>query len=176
MQNILDKAKNIEWVILDVDGVMTDGSLFIGDDGQEYKAFNSLDGHGLRMLQESGISVAIITGRQSQVVNHRMEDLGITTIYQGYRDKTPAYESLLKDKNIHNDNVAYVGDDVVDLPIMSRVGLPIAVQNAHPFVKKHATWVTEASGGRGAVREVCEMIMQSRGLLDEKLESYLHQA
>ena len=175
MQNILEKAKNIDWVILDVDGVMTDGSLFIGDDGQEYKAFNSLDGHGLRMLQDSGVSVAIITGRQSKVVNHRMEDLGITTIYQGYRDKTPAYEALLKDKNIQDANIAYVGDDVVDLPIMSRVGLPIAVQNAHPFVKKHSAWTTEASGGRGAVREVCEMIIQSRGMLEEKLESYLHQ-
>ena len=174
MQKILDKAKNIELVILDVDGVMTDGSLFMGDDGQEYKAFNSLDGHGLRMLQESGVTVAIITGRKSEVVNHRMNDLGITTIYQGYRDKTPAYEALLKDKNMSHEQIAYVGDDVVDLPVMSRVGLAIAVQNAHPFVKTHSDWVTQASGGRGAVREICEMFLSSKGLLDEKLESYLY--
>ena len=174
MQKILDKAKTIELVILDVDGVMTDGSLFMGDDGQEYKAFNSLDGHGIRMLQESGITVAIITGRKSEVVNHRMNDLGITTIYQGYRDKTPAYEALIKEQGFSDDQIAYVGDDVVDLPVMSRVGFAIAVQNAHPFVKKHSDWVTEASGGRGAVREICEMFLSSRGLLDEKLESYLH--
>lgn len=174
MQKILDKAKTIELVILDVDGVMTDGSLIMGDDGQEYKAFNSLDGHGLRMLQESGITVAIITGRKSNVVNHRMNDLGITTIYQGYRDKTPAYDALLKDKNMKHEQIAYVGDDVVDLPVMSRVGLAIAVQNAHPFVKTHSDWVTQSSGGRGAVREICEMFLSSRGLLDEKLESYLY--
>lgn len=176
MQKLLEKAKSIECVILDVDGVMTDGSLFMGDDGQEYKAFNSLDGHGLRMLQESGITVAIITGRKSNVVNHRMNDLGITTIYQGYRDKTPAYEELLKDKNLNDNQIAYVGDDVVDLPVMSRVGFSIAVQNAHPFVKKHADWTTEASGGRGAVREVCELFLNSRGLLDGILESYLYKS
>jgi len=173
MQKILDKAKEIELVILDVDGVMTDGSLFLGDDGQEYKAFNSLDGHGLRMLQDSGVTVAIITGRKSEVVNHRMKDLGITTIYQGYRDKTPAYEALLADTNVDSSQIAYVGDDVVDLPVMSRVGFPIAVQNAHPFVKKHAVWTTEASGGRGAVREICELLLSSRGLLDDILSSYL---
>jgi len=174
MQKILEKTKKIELIILDVDGVMTDGSLFMGDDGQEYKAFNSLDGHGLRMLQDSGITVAIITGRKSEVVNHRMKDLGITTIYQGYRDKTPAYEALLKDKNLTDEKIAYVGDDVVDLPVMSRVGLAIAVQNAHSFVKKHSDWVTEASGGRGAVREICELFLSARGLLDETLESYLY--
>ena len=176
MQKILDKAKKIELVILDVDGVMTDGSLIMGDDGQEYKAFNSLDGHGLRMLQDSGMTVAIITGRKSEVVNHRMNDLGITTIYQGYRDKTPAYEALLKEKNISPEKVAYVGDDVVDLPVMSRVGFAIAVQNAHPFVKKHADWVTDASGGRGAVREICELFLSSKDLLDAKLESYLYKS
>ena len=176
MQKILEKAKTIELVILDVDGVMTDGSLFMGDDGQEYKAFNSLDGHGLRMLQDSGMTVAIITGRKSDVVNHRMNDLGITTIYQGYRDKTPAYEALLKEKNISHEKVAYVGDDVVDLPVMSRVGFAIAVQNAHPFVKKHSDWVTEASGGRGAVREICELFLSSKDLLDDKLESYLYKS
>lgn len=176
MKDILEKAKNIELIILDVDGVMTDGSLFFGDDGQQYKAFNSLDGHGIRMVQECGFAIAIITGRQSEVVNHRMNDLGVTTIYQGYRDKTPAYDQLIKDTCLSDDQIAYVGDDVVDLPVMSRVGLPIAVQNAHPYVKQHAEWVTEASGGRGAVREVCEMMIRSKGLLDDKLASYLYKA
>ena len=174
MQDILDKAKNIELVIFDIDGVMTDGSLFFGDDGQEYKAFNSFDGHGLRMLQECGVKVAIITGRQSNVVKHRMTDLGVTLLYQGYRDKTPAFELLLKEVNLNRDQITYVGDDVVDLPIMSQLNFAIAVQNAHPFVKQHAHWITERSGGRGAVRDVCEFILEAKGLLNDKLHTYLH--
>lgn len=174
MQDILEKAKKIELVIFDVDGVMTDGSLFLGDDGQEYKAFNSLDGHGMRMLQEGGVRVAIITGRTSNVVEHRMKDLGVDLIYQGYRDKTPAFESLLSEVKLSMEQVAYVGDDVVDLPVMSRVGFAVAVQSAHPYVKKHAHWITQHSGGRGAVRDVCELLLEARGLLDNKLESYLY--
>jgi 3-deoxy-D-manno-octulosonate 8-phosphate phosphatase (KDO 8-P phosphatase) len=176
MQDILDKAKKIELVIFDVDGVMTNGSLFMGDDGQEYKAFNSLDGHGMRMLQEGGINAAIITGRKSNVVEHRMKDLGITRVYQGYRDKIPAYEALMDDVGLATDQVAYVGDDVVDLPIMTRVGFAIAVQDAHPYVKKHAHWITQNSGGQGAVRDVCELILEARGLLTQTLESYLYQS
>jgi 3-deoxy-D-manno-octulosonate 8-phosphate phosphatase (KDO 8-P phosphatase) len=153
---------------------MTDGSLFMGDDGQEYKAFNSLDGHGMRMLQEGGLQAAIITGRKSSVVEHRMKDLGITRVYQGYRDKIPAFESLAKEVGLETEQIAYVGDDVVDLPIMTRVGFAIAVQNAHPFVKKHAHWITDRSGGHGAVRDVCELMLEAHGKLDQALESYLY--
>ena len=174
MQDVLDKAKNIELVIFDVDGVMTDGSLFMGDDGQEYKAFNSLDGHGMRMLQEGGVTAAIITGRKSNVVEHRMNDLGITHVYQGYRDKIPAYETLLNDVGLEKHQIAYVGDDVVDLPIMTQVGFAIAVQSAHPYVKKHAHWITQRNGGSGAVRDVCELILEAKGLLQQALESYLY--
>jgi 3-deoxy-D-manno-octulosonate 8-phosphate phosphatase (KDO 8-P phosphatase) len=174
MKDILDKARKIELVIFDVDGVMTDGSLFMGDDGQEYKAFNSLDGHGMRMLQEGGINAAVITGRQSKVVEHRMHDLGISRVYQGYRDKIPAFEALMKDVGLTTEQVAYVGDDVVDLPIMTRVGFAIAVQDAHPYVKKHAHWITQNNGGQGAVRDVCELILEARGLLSQTLESYLY--
>ena len=174
MQDILDKAKKIELVIFDVDGVMTDGSLFLGDDGQEYKAFNSLDGHGMRMLQEAGIRAAIITGRKSNVVEHRMKDLGVTRVFQGYRDKIPAYEALMADIGLEKEQVAYVGDDVVDLPIMTRVGFAIAVQDAHPYVKKHAHWITQNKGGQGAVRDVCELVLEARGLLAQTLESYLY--
>lgn len=174
MQDILEKAKNIELVIFDVDGVMTDGSLFFGDDGQEYKAFNSLDGHGMRMLHEGGIRTAVITGRKSQVVEHRMRDLGVDLIYQGYRDKIPAFETLLKEVNLSIEQVAYVGDDVVDLPIMTRVGFGIAVQSSHPFVKQHAHWITPRNGGCGAVRDVCELLLEARGTLASKLESYLY--
>jgi 3-deoxy-D-manno-octulosonate 8-phosphate phosphatase (KDO 8-P phosphatase) len=174
MQDILEKAKNIELVIFDVDGVMTDGSLFFGDDGEEYKAFNSFDGHGLRMLQECGVKVAIITGRKSNVVKHRMKDLGVSLIYQGYRDKTPAFEALLKEVNLSKNQITYVGDDVVDLPIMSQLDFAIATQNAHPFVKQHAHWITGRAGGRGAVRDVCEFILEAKGMLNDKLRSYLH--
>ncbi|HEB83265.1 MAG TPA: 3-deoxy-manno-octulosonate-8-phosphatase KdsC [Gammaproteobacteria bacterium] len=172
--DIIEKAKNIKLVIFDIDGVMTDGSLFFDNQGEEYKAFNSLDGHGLRMLQECGVKVAVITGRQSKLVQHRMHDLGVNLLYQGYRDKTPAFELLLKEVNLTKDEITYVGDDVVDLPIMSQLDFAIAVQNAHPFVKQHAHWITERSGGRGAVRDVCEFILEAKGLLHDKLHSYLH--
>ena len=173
MQDILEKAANIKLVIFDVDGVLTDSSLFIGDDGQEYKAFNSKDGHGMRMLQDGGVDIAIITGRVSNVVEHRVKDLGIKHVYQGKRQKLPAFEELLQKVNLTPDQVAYVGDDVVDLPVMTKVGLAICVQDAHPFVKKHAHWITERAGGRGAGRDVCEMILEAKGLLGNMLESYL---
>ena len=160
-------------MIFDVDGVLTDGSLFIGDDGQEYKAFNSKDGHGIRMLQECGVGAAILTGRQSEVVRHRTRDLGIELVMQGYRDKRPAFEALLKETGLTPEVIAYVGDDVVDLPVMKQVGLAIAVADAHPMVLEHADWVTRAAGGRGAARDVCEFLMRARGVLDEKLASYL---
>ena len=171
--DIKEKAKQIELVIFDIDGVMTDGSLFFDNNGDEYKAFNSLDGHGLRMLQECGVRVAVITGRKSELVKHRMNDLGVTLLYQGYRDKIPAFESLLKEVQLEKNQITYVGDDVVDLPVMSQLDFTIAVHNAHPFVKKHAQWVTERSGGHGAVREVCEFILEAKGLLEDKLNSYL---
>ena len=173
MQDILAKAANIKLVIFDVDGVLTDGSLFIGDDGQEYKAFNSRDGHGMRMLQDGGVEIAIITGRVSNVVEHRMKDLGIKRVYQGKREKLPAYEELLKDVQLSHDQVAYVGDDVVDLPVMCKVGLAIGVQDAHPLVKRHAHWITELTGGKGAGRDVCEMILEAKGKLDDMLASYI---
>jgi 3-deoxy-D-manno-octulosonate 8-phosphate phosphatase (KDO 8-P phosphatase) len=173
MQDILHKAKQIELVIFDIDGVLTDGSLFMGDDGQEYKAFNSKDGHGIRMLLDGGVDIAIITGRQSEVVKHRAHDLGISRIYQGKRDKLPAFIELLEDTKLSAEQVAYVGDDVVDLPVMSKVGLAICVQDGHDFVKKHAHWITNARGGRGAGREVCEMILAAKGKLDAMLESYV---
>ncbi|MBK1721407.1 3-deoxy-manno-octulosonate-8-phosphatase KdsC [Thiocystis violacea] len=172
MQDIRERAARIRLVIFDVDGVLTDGSLFLGDDGQEYKAFNSRDGHGMVMLQESGVRLAVITGRTSNVVQMRMESLGISDVYQGYRHKLPAYEEIKGRLALADTDIAYVGDDVVDLPIMRHVGLAIAVADAHPAVKQHAHWSTLALGGRGAAREVCELILDAQGTLDAMMARY----
>jgi 3-deoxy-D-manno-octulosonate 8-phosphate phosphatase (KDO 8-P phosphatase) len=173
MKDILERASRIRLLIFDVDGVLTDGSLFLGDDGQEYKAFNSRDGHGIKMLQKHGVTVAIITGRTSKVVEHRMANLGVTHIYQGKLEKLPAFEELIKEVGVSADQTAYVGDDVVDLPVMRKVGLAIAVQDAHPMVVRHSHWQTPTAGGRGAARDVCEMLMEAHGVLEQELGRYL---
>jgi 3-deoxy-D-manno-octulosonate 8-phosphate phosphatase (KDO 8-P phosphatase) len=173
MKDILEKAARIRLLIFDVDGVLTDGSLFVGDDGQEYKAFHSRDGHGIKMLQKHGVIVGIITGRTSKVVEHRMANLGITHVYQGKLEKLPAFEELIGKLGISPRETAYVGDDVVDLPVMRRVGLAIAVQDAHPLVVQHCHWQTAHGGGRGAARDACEMLLEARGVLKQELDSYL---
>jgi 3-deoxy-D-manno-octulosonate 8-phosphate phosphatase (KDO 8-P phosphatase) len=173
MQDILNRAARIKLVVFDVDGVLTDGSLFLGDDGLEYKAFHSRDGHGMKMLQHCGVDIAVITGRTSKVVELRMASIGIEHVYQGRLQKLPAFEELITKLKLEASEVAYVGDDVVDLPIMLRVGLAIAVQDAHPLVKKHAHWQTPNAGGRGAARDVCELIMEARGMLEAQLQGYI---
>ena len=171
--SVSDIARQIRLLILDVDGVMTDGGLQFDNQGEEYKTFNSLDGHGIRMLLECGIEIAVITGRNSGIVSHRMNELGVSHIYQGYRDKLLAYEKLLQVTDFEPEQTAYVGDDIPDLPLMRRVGLAIAVQNAHGFVKQHCDWVTTARGGNGAVREVTDFILQAQSLLAARQDSYL---
>ncbi|MEJ2214593.1 MAG: 3-deoxy-manno-octulosonate-8-phosphatase KdsC [Gammaproteobacteria bacterium] len=173
MNDILEKASKVKLVIFDVDGVLTDGSLFLGDDGQEYKAFHSKDGHGMVMLQQSGIAIAIITGRTSNVVEKRMQSLGIKHVFQGQKHKLPAYQEIKQQLELADEEIAYVGDDVVDLPVMTRVGLAVAVQDAHALTKEHAHWITPSNGGRGAAREVCEMLMKSQDKLQSALEVYL---
>ena len=173
MQEILERAARIRLVVFDVDGVLTDGSLFLGDAGEEYKAFHSRDGHGMKMLQEAGVELAVITGRTSRVVEHRMASLGIEHVFQGQRDKLPAFEALIARLRLEAAECAYVGDDVVDLPVMRRVGLAIAVQDAHPLVVRHAHWQTPSPGGRGAARDVCELILEARGDLERVLARYL---
>jgi len=174
-QQQIEKAKQIKCVIFDIDGVLTDGSLYFDNQGQEYKAFNSKDGHGIRMLLESSVEVAIITGRKSDLVQHRANNLKLSAelIYQGYRDKRPAFADLLKKTGFSKDQIAYVGDDVIDLPVMSQVGLAIAVGDAHSFVKEHSHMVTLANGGKGAGREVCEFILAAQHKLDNLLQNYL---
>ncbi len=169
----MNLARNIKLIIFDVDGVLTDGTLFFDNAGEEYKAFNSKDGHGLRMLLECGLQAAIITGRKSHLVEHRMRDLGIEIVFQGYRDKRPAFNELIAQTGLQPQQVAYMGDDVVDLPIMTQVGMAIAVKDAHPFVQQHADYITDKAGGCGAAREAIEFILQAQGLLQNKLDSYL---
>lgn len=168
-------ASNIKLVILDVDGVLTDGSLYFDNQGQEFKAFNSKDGHGIRLLLENNIEVAIITGRTSELVKHRAKNLKLSPdlIYQGYRDKLPAYKDLLKKTGFTKEEIAYVGDDVIDLPIMHQVGFSIAVKDANWFVKENSDWVCDTKGGKGAVREVCELILNAQGKLDALYQAYL---
>jgi len=173
MQDIQAKAANIKLVIFDVDGVLTDGALFLGDDGQEYKAFHSKDGHGMKMLQQAGVMIAIITGRTSEVVRIRMQSLGIEHVFQGIHDKRDAYDQLKTKVGLSDEQIAYVGDDVVDLPVMVQVGFAVTVADGHELCKKHAHWVTANGGGRGAAREVCELLMDAQGKLQAALAEYL---
>jgi 3-deoxy-D-manno-octulosonate 8-phosphate phosphatase (KDO 8-P phosphatase) len=173
MQEILEKARRIRLVIFDVDGVLTDGGLFIDCDGREHKVFHSRDGHGMKMLQESGVRIGVISGRNSGSVEHRMSGLGIDLVYQGWQDKLPAFEQLRKELGLDASEIACVGDDVVDLPMLRRCGLAIAVKDAHELVREHADWITPSRGGRGAARDVCELIMQARGALTPLWDGYL---
>ena len=173
MRDILERASRVKLAIFDVDGVLTDGSLFIGDDGQEYKAFNSRDGHGMVMLRQTGFTLAIITGRSSEVVRIRMASLGINHLYQGILDKLAAYEELKQSLGLTDEAIAYVGDDVVDLPVLRRAGLAVAVADAHPLVYRHAHWQTRCPGGRGAARDLCELIMEAQGTLEAMMARYL---
>jgi 3-deoxy-D-manno-octulosonate 8-phosphate phosphatase (KDO 8-P phosphatase) len=169
----LARAQKIKLIAFDVDGVMTDGTLFIADDGQEYKGFNSLDGHGLKMLKESGVELAIITGRNSRVVQNRALNLGIDIVHQGAHDKLAVYQSLCRDLNLQPEETAFMGDDVVDLPVMRRAGLAITVPAAPEIVKAHSHYTTVRAAGHGAVREVCEFLMRAQGTLDAALTPYL---
>lgn len=170
---VLALAAKVKLLLLDVDGVLTDARLIIGDDGQEYKAFNSRDGHGIKMLQRNGVATGIITGRTSEVVKHRVRDLGIKYVHQGCKEKHPVYRQLIGELGLQPEQTAYVGDDVVDLPIMLEVGLAIAVQNAHPLVRQYAHWITPSIGGYGAAREACEMIMYAQGTYQTEMRKYL---
>jgi 3-deoxy-D-manno-octulosonate 8-phosphate phosphatase (KDO 8-P phosphatase) len=172
-QDVLERAARVKLVLFDVDGVLTDARLIIGDDGQEYKAFNSKDGHGIKMLQRNGVATGIITGRQSSVVQHRVRDLGIVHVHQGCKDKLPVYEKLIAELNLAPEQTAFIGDDVVDLPIMLRAGLAVAVQDAHALVRKHAHWTAPSGGGRGAAREVCEMVLFAQDKYTAEMLKYL---
>jgi 3-deoxy-D-manno-octulosonate 8-phosphate phosphatase (KDO 8-P phosphatase) len=164
--NVLASAKKIKLLVCDVDGVFSDGRIYLGNDGEELKAFHTKDGFGLKALGNSGVEVAIITGRRSAIVANRMSALNVKHIVQGQEDKLPALITLAKQLNLTPDEIAYIGDDIPDLACISHVGLGIAVSDAHPAVSAKADYTTFINGGFGAVREVCDLIMQCQGTLD----------
>lgn len=167
------RAAKIKLLIMDVDGVLTDGRIFIRDNGEEIKSFHTLDGHGLKMLQQSGVQTAIITGRDAPSVGVRVKQIGIGYYYKGIHDKKAAYNELRSAAGVEEHECAFIGDDVVDLPVMVRCGLPAAVPEAHDFVLQHAAYVTRRSAGQGAVRELCDLIMQAQDSLQPALEEYI---
>jgi 3-deoxy-D-manno-octulosonate 8-phosphate phosphatase (KDO 8-P phosphatase) len=173
---VLARAAKIKLVLFDVDGVLTDGRLVLGDDGQEYKAFGSQDGHGIKMLARHGVAAGIITGRSSKVVEQRARDLKIAHVYQGCAEKLPVYRRLLGELGLHPEQTAFAGDDVVDLPIMLHVGLAVAPRDAHPLVIRHAHWTTPSRGGRGAARELCELVLHAQGAYAREMRTYLSPA
>lgn len=170
---IKEKAKKIKLLILDVDGVMTDGSIILDNNGNEFKKFHVRDGHGIKMLIRTGVNVAIITGRESKVVERRAKELGITDVYQNYLKKIEAYEKIKEKYALKDDEIACIADDVVDLPIMKCTGLSFAVADAVVEVRKHASIVAKNKGGRCAVREAVEIILKSKGLWTGIIERYI---
>ena len=169
---LIEKIRRVKVLMLDVDGMLTDGRIVISDDGQETKCFNVRDGHGLKLIQRAGIEVIFLTGRKSRVVEHRARELGIKKIYQGALDKLSVFKEILAADGLVPEQVAYAGDDIVDLPVLSRVGFSITVSDAHDEVMRAVDLVTKNPGGRGAIREVCEMILKTQGKWEELMGRY----
>ena len=173
MDEVFQRAQSIKLLALDVDGVLTDGRLYYSSEGEQLKVFNTLDGHGLKMLQSTGIEVAIITGRDSAAMARRVRDLGIKHLYAGREDKLTALGELWGELNLGPEQTAYMGDDLPDLPAILACKLGTCVPNACPTVKRHALWCSTNPGGQGAVRELCELLMTAQGTFDAVLAPYL---
>ena len=168
-----EKIRPIKLLLMDVDGVMTDGGITIDNQGVESKTFHVRDGHGIKLLQRAGVKVGIITGRESEVVKHRASELGIEILYQGMKVKMDAYRQILADEGLKDDEVAYIGDDVVDLPVLNQVGFSVAVADASESLKPYVDYIAALNGGRGAVREVTELILKGQGLWDDVMKRYI---
>lgn len=164
-ENVIERATHIRLMVFDVDGILTDGSLWYGDQGEVLKRFHVLDGHGLKMLTTSGISVALMTARDGPILAWRAAELGIKHVLQGVRDKAQTLVELAQSLNVSNEEVGYMGDDIIDLSAMQRAGLAMTVPNAPPYIAQGAHWVSNLPGGQGAVRECCDMILASQGKL-----------
>ena len=167
------KLSRIKLLLLDVDGILTDGQIIYSDSGEQIKSFNSRDGLGLRLLMDSNIQVGIVTGRKSKALVHRCENLGIDLVFDGIKDKALALNKIIKQTGIQAQNIAFSGDDLIDLPAMTRVGFSFSVPDAPKEVKSHAQMITYARGGQGAVREICETILKAQGMWDQIISKYL---
>ncbi len=172
-KEILDKAQNIKLLVLDVDGVLSDGKLYFTDEGNEFKAFSTLDGQGIKLLQNSGIEVALITGRESNIVTLRAKELGIKHLIQGCEEKLKALNTILGTMNLSLQEVAYIGDDLPDLACIRNVGFGVTVPNANPVIIQHALCCTERAGGQGAVREICDLILKAQNKLDAVIAPFM---
>ncbi len=171
--DVLQRAQRVKLMIFDVDGVLTDGGLRYGADGELVKTFHVLDGHGIKLLQQSGVKAAIISARSSSIVHRRAADLGIALLMQGVHDKREGFARLLAETGMTADDCGFMGDDVIDLPVMTRVAFAASVPNGHPEVRARAHYVAEAGGGRGAVREVCDLLLRAQGNYEAALAPYL---
>lgn len=174
-EDLINKAAKIKLLLLDVDGVLTNNHLYYSDDGLEMKSFYTRDGHGMVMLQKSGVDIGIITGRKSPLVTNRMRDLKVKHVYQGVPDKLPTFLQLMSELQIDLSEVAYIGDDILDLPILSRVGLSATPADGDPEVKQRVDYISPFNGGRGCVREMCELIMKAQGSWQTHLDFYLRE-
>ena len=167
-----ERAKKIKLLIMDVDGVLTDGRIIYGSDGTEFKSFHVRDGHAMKLANRAGLKMAIITGRDSEIVTRRGKELEVDFIYQKVFNKLEVYEKILQENNLKDEEIAFIGDDIVDLPVMRRVGLSIAVEDAVEELKQESLLITKNPGGRGAVREVIEYILKARGLWEDVTKRY----
>lgn len=172
-QHLIEKASKIKLLILDIDGVLSDNKLIYGDDGLEYKAFFTRDGHGMVMLQKSGIEIGIITGRKSPLTEKRMQDLKVKHLYQGVPDKLPTFLNLVEKLGLNFNEIAYIGDDILDLPILTRAGLSVCPLDADHEVKPRVDYISKFNGGQGCVREICELILKSQDLWQAHMDFYL---
>ncbi len=172
MQSIIEKAKKIQCLICDVDGVLTDGHLYYGENGADHLRFHIHDGFGMKLLLAIGIDIAIITSSTSKIIDKRVEFLGIKHYYKGRIDKNHAYQDLKTRLELHDEQIAYVGDDIPDLPLILKAGLGIAVANCNDAIREHADWITSKKGGKGAVREVCDLIMQAKSSVSSAFEQF----
>lgn len=168
-----EKLIPIKLLMLDVDGVLTDGSIIYSDSGEEIKAFNVRDGHGLRLLMRAGIEVVLLTGRESKAILHRARDLGIADVYQKAIDKISTYQKIVSDKKVEDRQVCFVGDDIVDIPVLRRVGFSAAVSDAVPEVREVVDYITSKEGGKGAVREMCELLLKAQNRWEQVTEKYM---
>ena len=171
-EGVAERARRVKLLILDVDGVLTDGRITYASDGTEAKSFDAKDGHGIKLAQRAGIQIALLSGRASEAVMRRARELGIEMVYQQALRKREIYKQILADAALEDADVAYIGDDVVDIPVLRRAGFPVAVANAADEVRQEAVWVTKVPGGYGAVRETIELILQAQGKWEKVLARY----